>query len=196
MQRVILRDASGREITSAFYGGSAMGSSRGEDVADNGILTDAERRDAIARLMSRITSSRISGPFRTNFPEEFGRHLYVGLQPRQAGAANAPEFVEADETYDLSSLTLEFVEETTRPRGYVDIPSPGDDVIARESVSLHWADGTVSLEEGVLAMVRPELPERTMSSDLTAARNAVSSFFTGAGETVSTAWTAVTDWLA
>ncbi|HEX5036975.1 MAG TPA: hypothetical protein VFX30_07425 [bacterium] len=173
-----------------------MGSSRSEDVADNGVLTDAERRDAVARLMSRITTSRISGPFSTNFPEEFGRHLYVGLQPRQAGAADAPEFVEPDQAYDLSGLTLEFIEETTRPRGYVDIPAPGDDVIARERVSLHWAEGTVSLEEGALAMVRPELPERTMSADLAAAGNAVSSFFTGAGETVSTAWTTVTDWFA
>jgi hypothetical protein len=196
VQRVILRDASGREIASEFYGVSAMGAPRGEGIADDGVLTETERRQAVARLMSHIRDSRRSGPFRWNFPEEFGRRTYVSLQPRTAGASDAPEFIEPDQTYDLSGVTIEFVEETTRPRGYIDFAAPGDDVIARESVTLHWADGSVSLEEGALTLVHPELPTRTMSDDLAAADNAVASFFTGASESVSTAWTTVAAWFA
>lgn len=194
MPRIVLRDSSGHEIRSEFYGTSV--GLHGPGIADDGVLTDEERREAVARLMSRITASRVAGPFRLNFPEEFARRSYVGLQPRTAGAEEAPEFIEADQAYDLSGLTIEFTEEVTRSRGYIDVPAPGEDVIAREDVSLHWANGTVSLEEGAVTMVRPELPERTLSGDWASAREAVASFFDGANDTFSTAIASITGWLA
>ena len=50
MQRVVLRDASGHEVTSVMYGEST-GHHDSEGIADDGIVTDIERREGVERLM-------------------------------------------------------------------------------------------------------------------------------------------------